>query len=72
MIRFTVKGNFDRTFKFLKKMEKRDHVIFVLEINIIKKLFGLFQFQLNMRNTKKYMNIKNKSNIEYTILFLVK
>lgn len=55
-----------------KKVEQNDHVISVLEINIIKKLFGLFLFLLNTKNIKKYMNIKNKNNIEYIILFLEK
>ena len=35
-----------------------------------KRLFGLFQYPLNMKNIKRSMNIKNKDNIEYIISFL--
>ncbi len=74
---YFIKDDFFEIFKEYNLMENKesgtkDHVIFVLEINIIKKLFGLFLFLLNMKNIKKYLNIKNKNNIEYIILFLEK
>ncbi len=50
------KGNNECKIKiedYRKENGKKSHIIFALEINTIKKLFGLFQFQLNMRNTSE-------------------
>ena len=36
-----------------------DHAIFVLEIEKIKRLYGLFLYLLNMKSIKKSMKIRN-------------
>ncbi len=46
----------------IKKMELKDHVIFVLKVKKTIKLYGSFQLVLKLINIKRYMKIKFKTN----------